>query len=169
MDTQTLPKPDPNAAPVYRSYPAQVEPEPAPVFSAGFVIFAVLVIGAGAYLGCLKSGKVPLPKFLTAPNAVARPAAHAVLSVPPAAPPVAPLNPASFVVTSISLGQPSYAIINGTSHAVGDAVEAPGVTGWKVARIVDGTVWLQNGATFAALPLSTPGIKPLDDTLHPLN
>ena len=73
------------------------------------------------------------------------------------------------MVTSISLGEPSFAIINGRSLIVGDPVAAPGVTGWKVSRIVDGAVLLQNGSTFTSLPLSLPGIKPLDDQLHPLN
>jgi hypothetical protein len=99
---------------------------------------------------------------------VPKPAAQAQAQVHAAAP-VAPLKAGAFVVTSISLGQPSIAIINGTSHAEGDPIEAPGVTGWKVMRIGDGTVWVQNGSTVAALPLTLPGIKPLDDELHPLN
>jgi len=85
------------------------------------------------------------------------------------APSVVTLDPNTFVVTSISIGQPSFAIINGTAKVVGDAVEASGVTGWKVSQIEDGTVWLQNGASLAALHLSTPGIKALDDNLRPLN
>jgi hypothetical protein len=75
----------------------------------------------------------------------------------------------TFVVTAISLGQPSFAIVNGKSRIEGDPVEAPGVTGWKVKQIVDGAVYLQNGATVTSIPLSLPGIKPLDDKLQPLN
>ena len=106
-----------------------------------------------------QASAAPSPVFHSAPAP----------SAVPAAPPVAPLNPGAFVVTSISIGQPSFAIINGTSRVEGDPVEAPGVTGWKVRQIVDGAVVLQNGSTVASVPLSTPGIKPLDDALHPLN
>ncbi len=91
-----------------------------------------------------------------------------VAKAAPAAP-VPPLNPKAFTVTSISIGQPSIAIINGVSRVAGDPVEAPGVTGWKVRQILDDAVILQNGATQATLPLSTPGINPLNDQLHPLN
>jgi hypothetical protein len=82
---------------------------------------------------------------------------------------VPPLKPGAFIVTSISLSPPAFAIINGRSRIVGDTVEAPGVIGWKVARVMDGAVILQNGGSFATLPLTAPGLKPLDDELKPLN
>jgi len=164
MDTNTLPKPAPNAAPGYTSLPAQTDSEPASGLSAKFIIFAIVVVGAAGLAGSLKSGKLTLNRFFNVPKVIAQAKALAL----PAAP-VAPLKPGAFVVTSISLGQPSFAIINGESRTEGDPVEAPGVTGWKVKQIVDGAVWLQNGSTVASLPLTLPGIKPLDDQLHPLN
>jgi hypothetical protein len=173
MDTQTTPE-----QPAQKSYvvlPPEIAVEPAPFFSAKFILFTVVMMTAAVALG--SHGKIPFNPFskTAAPNAQAQAsgpmAAIAALTGKPApsAPPVPPLNPASFIVTSISLGQPSFAIINGTSCTVGDAVAAPGVTGWKVESIMDGTVVLQNGASFANLQLTTPGIKPLDDDLHPLN
>jgi len=153
----------------------QADSEPASGFSGLFILFAVLVIGAAAVAGAVKSGK--LNRYFSVPKPAAQAQAaqaaqtgqaidviHAALAIPPA-----PLKPNTFVVTSISLAQPSFAIINGQSRTVGDPVAAPGVTGWKVMRIVDGTVLLQNGPTVASLPLSLPGIKALDDQLHPLN
>jgi hypothetical protein len=68
------------------------------------------------------------------------------------------------------MGDPSIAIINGISHAVGDEVDAPGVSGWKVKRIGEDAVVLENGSTEKTVPLSVDdGLKPLDDGLHPLN
>jgi hypothetical protein len=164
MDPSIPAKPAVNAAPVYPSYPAanQSLPEPdSSWLSARFVIFSILVIGAAVIGGSLKSGRLNLDATIKAAPQTKAPAAPVA--------PVAPLKPDAFVVTSISLGQPSFAIINGKSRTVGDPVEAPGATGWKVKQIIDGAVWLQNGAALASLPLSTPGIKPLDDQLHPLN
>jgi len=85
--------------------------------------------------------------------------------------PAAPLpSPDTFKVTSISMGDPSIAIINGISHAVGDEVNAPGVSGWKVKQIGEDAVVLENGSTDMTVPLSMDdGLKPLDDGLHPLN
>jgi hypothetical protein len=164
----------------YISLPPEVDlPDPEAFLSAKFVIFAIIVISAAAVGGSVQSGRISLNRFFPAKAAVQAPAASAVPAAPGApaahaapaavAVPVAALNPDAVVVTSISIGQPSFAIINGTSRVVGDAVEAPGVTGWKVKQIVDGAVLLQNGATVTSVPLSTPGIKPLDDTLHSLN
>jgi len=168
MATETpIREPAPNAAAV--SYSAQMDPEPASGVSAGFIIFAVVLIGAAGIAGSVNSGKLNLNKYLSLSKPPAQVAAPAAVPVAAPAAPVAPLKPDAFVVTSISLGQPSIAIINGTSRIEGDPIEAPGVTGWKVKRIVDGAVWLQNGATVASLPLTLPGIKALDDNLHPLN
>ena len=131
-----------------------------------FVILAILIIGAAGVGGAVQSGKLSLNKYFS----TSKPATQAKSSAAPAAS-VTPLKPGVFVVTAISLGQPSYAIINGKSRVEGDDVEAPGVTGWKVNRIMDGVVWLQNGKAFTPLPLTVqmPGIKPLNDQLHPLN
>ena len=164
----------PPPAKTYVSLPPESDPA-APVFTAGFVIFAILVIAAAAVGGAIQSGRLPLSRFFNTPKATVQAAAqtivaHVAHAAPtPAAAPVPPLKPDTFVITSISVGQPSFAIINGVSRVEGDAVEAPGVTGWKVRLIVDGAVVLQNGSTLTSLPLTTPGIKPLDDQLHPLN
>jgi hypothetical protein len=175
MDIQTPPEAAQNAPKGYISLPPEIEEPKPPLFSAKFVIFAIFLVGAAAIAGSVKSGRISLNRYFNVPGAIApaqAPApqtpAHQSAPTAPAAP-VAPLKPDAFVVTSISLGQPSIAIINGTSRVEGDAVEAPGVTGWKVKQIVDGAVVLQNGSTLTTLPLSTPGIKPLDDELHPLN
>jgi hypothetical protein len=156
----------------YISLPPEREAA-APVFSAGFVIFAIFVIGGAGLGGAVQSGRISLNRFFNAPKAVVRQAPvqtvarHAAPA--PSAAPVPPLKPGTFVVSSISIGAPSFAIINGISRVEGDPVEAPGVTGWKVRLIVDGAVVLQNGSTLTSLPLSTPGIQPLDDQLKPLN
>ena len=182
METEPLAKePAPTTLPSFPPFKsATYEPaEPSSWLSPGFIIFALLLIGAAAFIGSVKSGKLNLNKFFNvpAPAALARPSAApsspTTRSAPAAssvrAPAIAPLKPGAFVVTSISLGQSSFAIINGKSRLEGDPIEAPGVTGWKVKRIVDGAVWVQNGSVVTPLPLSTPGIKPLDDQLRPLN
>jgi len=142
--------------------------EPSAGRSFAFIVFAVLLIGVAAVAGMLQSGKLNLNQYFNVPKAGATAIAAVVTHVASAAP-VAPLKPNAFVVTSISLGQPSYAIINGQSRTEGDALTAPGVTGWKVRQIADGVVSVQNGSTVTALGISTPGIKPLNDELHPLN
>jgi hypothetical protein len=92
----------------------------------------------------------------------------AVQPVKPVAP--SPTLPAgTFTVSSISVGNPSFAIINGTAKVAGDAVEANGVTGWSVRQITESTVVLQNGSGVAELPLTSPGLNPLNDKLNPLN
>jgi len=179
MDVQLPSQAAPNAVKKsYISLPPEIDEPSEPLFSIKFVIFAVLVVGAAAVGGSVQSGRVSLNRFFNVPAATAPapvqpvPATKALAphaAPAPSAAPIPPLKPDTFVVTSISLGQPSIAIINGSSHVEGDPVEAPGVTGWKVRQIVDGAVVLQNGSTLATLPLSTPGIKPLDDELHPLN
>jgi hypothetical protein len=177
MDVRTEPNSRPNEHKGYISLPPEVDlPDPERFLSAKFVIFAVLVISAAGLGGAAQSGRISLTRLFHAKAAVQAQAAGAPLAAPvatgaraPAAAPVAALNPGTFVVTSISIGQPSFAIINGTSRVEGDAVEAAGVAGWKVKQIVDGAVVLQNGSTVASVPLSTPGIKPLDDSLHALN
>lgn len=146
--------------------------EPAAGLSPVFILFAVFLVGAAAVAGSVKSGKLNLNRFFNVPQSGAQanpaPIAAPRAAAKPAAP-APPLKPDTFVVTSISIGQPSFAIINGTSRVEGDPVEAPGATGWKVKRITDGEVLLQNGSTITTIPLSAPGIKPLDDQLHPLN
>ena len=173
MDTHAPYKPAPIAGKGYISLPPEIDDPPAPIFSVKFVIFAILVIGAAGVGGAVQSGKISLNQFFNASkphvfvSAGVAPSAHPAPAA--AAAPVPALKPDAFVVTSISIGQPSFAIINGTSRLQGDAVEAPGVTGWKVRQILDDSVVLQNGSTLATLPLSAPGMKPLDDQLHPLN
>lgn len=179
MDTHAPSHPAPNAAKGYISLPPEIDDDPEPLFSVKFVIFAVLVIGAAAIGGAVQSGKISLNQYFNTPKAAmfvsagVTPAAHAGpgagAKTAPTPVPAPPLKPDAFVVTSISIGQPSFAIINGTSRLQGDPVDAPGVTGWKVRQILDDSVILQNGSTLATLPLSAPGIKPLDDQLHPLN
>jgi hypothetical protein len=158
----------------YTRLPAEADAEPRAGSAVAFAIFAVLVIGAATVAGLVKSGKLDLNKFFNVPKPAAQrqpavPApAHTAAARPPAAA-AAPLKPGAFVVTSISIGQPSFAIINGRSRSEGDALEAPGVTGWSVARITEEAVLVRNGSTYASLPLSTPDMKPLDDSLKPLN
>jgi hypothetical protein len=182
MDIHAPSNSAPNGGKSYISLPPEID-LPDPIFSVKFVVFAIFVIGAAAVGGAVQSGRISLDRlppnpFFNAPKAVAAPAqapvAAAAAPAPHVAPaatpaPVPPLKPDTFVVTSISIGAPSFAIINGTSRVEGDPVEAPGVTGWRVRQIVDGAVVLQNRSTLATLPLSTPGFKPLDDELHPLN
>jgi hypothetical protein len=167
MDTQTpLRQPAQYVPPGNLSFPAPPDGHTdAPSRPIAFTIFAIVVIGGAAIGGLFKSGKLKLDQFFHTAKPVAVQAAAPIPHSAPAAPP----KPGAFVVTSISLAQPSYAIINGVSHTEGDPVEAPGAPGWKLNRILDGAVWLQNGSTVVAIPLTTPGIKPLDDELHPLN
>jgi hypothetical protein len=169
METQQQP-------PIQRNYivlPPEEVVEPAPFLSVKFILFTLVVMTASIALGL--HGKIPSIPFnipfikTAAPAAQTQPVAPAATANAAPAAPVPPLNPAAFTVTSISLGQPSFAIINGVARSVGDSVDSPGVTGWKVKNIMEGTVLLQNGSSFATLTQSTPGINPLNDTLHPLN
>lgn len=160
IETQQQTKP---AQPAYTEMNRDGEERRSP---AGFAILATVLIAVAAVGGAVKSGKISLnglfgkaksgtPEFVSVQSTqVAHPQA---------------LQPGTFVVTSISLTEPSFAIINGISRAVGAPLEAPGVTGWKVARIMDGSVVVQNGATYTTLPLTTPEMKALDDNLKPLN
>lgn len=162
------------AAKGYVSLPAEESLPADRLFTVPFVIFAVLVIGLATGAGLVQSGRVSLNQYFSAkpvaqsqgplPFNLSFPGAH-----PVATPAVPPPSPGTFVVTSISIGQQSFAIINGTSHSVGDAVAAPGAAGWSVRQITEDGVVLQNGATLATIPLSTPGLKPLNDNLKPLN
>jgi hypothetical protein len=159
-----------------------VDNEPEAFLSARFVVFTVFVMSAAVFGGLLQSGKlsthrtvavakpaiVPgVPQVAAAKPTIPTAAAHHVALPPPASAP--PPKPDAFVVTTISLGQPSIAIINGVSHAEGDILNAPGAKGWRVRKIMDGAVILQNGTTLATIPGSFPSLKPLDDQLHPLN
>ena len=148
------------------SYQAPCTPyvEPEPMFSTKFIIVAVLVIGAAVVAGVFESGKLNLQQFMPSKGAVLQ---TLPVTVQLAAVPLP--KPGTFTVTAISLGQTGFAIINGKSRLVGDALEVPGVTGWKVKQILDGAVLIQNGPTVASLPLTLPGMKPLNDQLHPLN
>lgn len=170
METQSPPTPAAVAPKTYVSLPPQIE-EPAPFFSAKFIVFSIFVLGAAALAGSIQSGKISLNKYLRMVKAEAlAPASGAPPAAPaPAASPVPLFKPDTFVVTSISMGDPSFAIINGVSRTVGDPVEAPGVTGWKVRQIGNGKVWFQNGSSVESVALTAPGLNPLNDQLHPLN
>jgi hypothetical protein len=167
MDTQTPTEPAPPKG--YISLPPEVDEPTEKIFTAKFVIFAVLVIAMATVAGLLKSGHLSLNKYFNTPPTVTAALAHTPFA-PAATPvPIAPLSPAAVAVTSISLGQQSFAIINGNARMVGDAIDVPGVTGWKVKQITDGAVVFQNGSTISTIPLTSPGLNKLDDTLHPLN
>jgi hypothetical protein len=165
MDTQT----ESHAEKSYVVLPPEIV-EPAPFLSAKFMLFTVVVMTVAVALGL--HGKLPFIHFSktsTPGEQASGPVAAIAAMVSRPAPSAPPLNTSALVVTSISLGQPSFAIINGVSRTVGDSVDAPGVTGWKIKAITEGTVLLQNGTSVASLTLSDPGLKPLNDDLHPLN
>ena len=176
----------------YVSLPPEQWSGPEPIFTVRFIAFTFFAFLFAVAGGLAASGRLSLLHLTlippaaphiaaqavipqSAPASAANPARHwtapaiikAIMAAPPAPAPV--LQPGTFTVTSIALGQPSIAIINGTSHVEGDPLEAPGVTGWKIRQILEEAVIVQNGSTLASLPLSTPGLKPLDDQLHPLN
>jgi len=187
MDVRYQPHiaPDSAAQKTYIVLPPEEAPKAEPLLSVRFIIFTIVVIAAAIFAASVKSGRVSLDHFFNAPKPGAQaPAAGHSASVAPAATPAPPvtnavqavaalvapsLPPDTFVVSSISIGQPSFAIINGVSRVEGDPVEAPGVTGWKVRQITEDAVLLQNGSTVTPVPLSAPGIQPLDDSLKPLN
>jgi hypothetical protein len=191
IQTQNL---QPAPGKTYVVLPPEPEPEPEALFSAKFVVFCIFVIGAGALAGGIQSGQIPVQRYLHLPvssgstvslapsSATPAPAAHAApaaVAVPAkvapaaliAATPAPPISfPAkTFVVSSISIGNPSIAIINGISRVKGDLVETDSVKGWTVRQIRENAVVLQNAATLETIPLSTPELNPLDDTLKPLN
>lgn len=184
--------------------PPPLEPAARPRSSRGFAFLTVVVLLISATLGALRSGRITLDRFMSAPKtaalvkemiqtapnnfpiapataAKAMPASAAARVVPQAAAPravaqaKAPEAPAetipqgAAVVTSIGLAEPRFAIINGVARSVGDDVPLPGATGWRVARIADGAVTLQKGRSYAVVEVTTPGVKPLDDSLKPLN
>jgi hypothetical protein len=183
----------------YIVLPPEEAPEPEAFFSAKFVVFCVIVIGIAALAGAVQAGLIPVQSYLAklpgvnssglsfapssatpapispvAPAAAVSPAAVAAKAAPspliPATPPPPKSFPAStFVVSSISIGNPSFAIINGVSRLKGDLVETDTVKGWTVRQIVENAVVLQNGEALETIPLSAPELKPLDDTLKPLN
>jgi len=132
-----------------------------------FLAFGVIVIGASIVGGLYQTGNLALPWL----NLHTTASGNHFTSVAPSAPsaPVPPLKTESYVVTSISIGQPSIAIINGKSRAEGDPLDETEAKGWIIKRITEDAVLVQNGSATATLPLSSPDLKPLDDTLHPLN
>ena len=165
------PVPTPAPAPVqFPSYSRDSGYEEPPS-SPRFLIFAIVAVVAAAIAGLIQSGKLPfLPHAAsTSPTAAGAAQSHPSLLHPTAAVAVPLPKPGAFTVTTISLVPPRFAIINGKSRVEGDSIDAPGVTGWKIAHIVDGAVLIQNGSTSAWLPETLPGIKPLNDQLHALN
>lgn len=111
----------------------------------------------------MQTGKLTVAQLTGASKPVTTPSPSAIAKPAPTP------KPGTFVVTSISLGHPSYAIINGISRTEGAPVEAKGVTGWKVSRITDGGILLMNGSAVYPIRLSLPDIRPLNDSLRPLN
>jgi hypothetical protein len=95
-----------------------------------------------------------MPKYFTAPRKTVDVIVDGISSSPQtrATPEVIPVQivPENIRVTSISLGHPRLAVINGTAVAEGDyvMVHTPGaavVVRLRVAKIGDGRVDLQNG------------------------
>jgi hypothetical protein len=169
MNTQTPSAPTQNAPKQYVSLPPEKAPEP--FLSGKFVAFAIFVISIAAGAGLVQSGRISVAKYIDT-RKVAAVAPFVAAIIPKSAQvPAVPAPPAgTFTVTSISIGDPSFAIINGVSRSVGDPVDTNGVTGWKVKQIGDEVVVLQNGTTVTSVPLTIPdGLKPLDDSLHPVN
>jgi hypothetical protein len=174
----------------YVVLPPEPEAAPKPFLSVGFVIFSVVVIGAAGLGGAVQSGRISLDRFFNAPQTIgsgslsfapSAPGAHAAPKAPvlPPPPPSAPapsvpaapksFPPKTFVVSSISIGNPSFAIINGVSYTKDKEVQSDTVKGWIVRQITENSVILQNGDTAETVPLNSPDLKPLDDTLQPLN
>jgi hypothetical protein len=181
----------------YIVLPPEPDPEPEPFFSARYLVFAFIVISLAAIGGSIQSGRITLNQVLHLPpsaqvtvsfapsTAAPAPVASAVHAAPgtvakvrPAAAPVGAATPIpapksfppdTFVVTSIAYGNPSYAIINGFSYENGQEVKNDSVKGWIIRQITENSVILQNGDSLETVPLSTPKLKPLDDTLQPLN
>lgn len=184
------PAPAPAAVPPpaqFRSYPRDeyVEPPTSPKF----LILAIIAVVATILAAVIQSA-------INRHNQPATPAAHAAARVHPVAPahaatsaspahsvtpaglitpvrliaaiPVPTPKPGVFTVTTISLAEPRFAIVNGVSRFEGDFLEAHGVTNWKLTRIADGAILIQNGPTSTWLPLSAPRIRPLNDKLNPL-
>jgi len=142
--------------------------ETTPIYSLRFIIVSILILAVAGIGGLLQTGRLTVAQLTGAAQAAATPspAAHAV---PAAAPPAPTPKPGTFVLSSISLGHPSYAIINGVARTEGAPVTAPGVTGWKLSRIMEGGILLMSGTTVFPIRLTVPDIRPLDDNLHPLN
>jgi hypothetical protein len=197
MDTQIHPNNlQPAPGKTYIVLPPEADPVPEPIFSARFLVFAFIVISLAAIGGLVRSGRITVNQVLHLPasstatvsfapsSAVPAPAAAAVHAAPasvvqprPAAPVAAAVPiaapksfpPDTFVVTSIAIGSPSYAIINGFSYEIGQTVNSDTAKGWFIRQITGNSVVLQNGDSVETVPLSTPKLKPLDDTLQPLN
>jgi len=117
------------------------------------------------------SAAAPAPPTVHAGPAVAVPVRPATAQVAAATSVPVPKSfpPDTFVVTSISLGNPSYAIINGFSYETDEEVNSNTAKGWFIRQITENSVILQNGDSIETVPLSTPKLQPLNDTLQPLN
>jgi hypothetical protein len=100
----------------------------------------------------------------------AKQAANAPVATPEAPVAAGPLEPDQFSVTSILLGAPSYAIINGKSYAVGEylrpsrnrdaknAAAIPAGARIRVQRITDGQVTLVASSQVLSVPLRRPSL-----------
>jgi hypothetical protein len=194
LDTRNL---QPAPGKTYIVLPPEPDPEPEPFFSVRFILFCAVVFNLAVLGGSIQSGRIRVDRYLHlkepptsttvsfAPSVAAAspvaPVAHASPSASGAPGSLAkPVNaalaliaptfpPDTFVVSSISIGNPSFAIINGVSRFKDSLVETDTVKGWTVRTITENSVVLQNGRTLKTIPLSAPKLKPLDDTLQPLN
>lgn len=80
------------------------------------------------------------------------------------------VDPSGFRVTSILLGNPSMAVINGRSYEEGQFLRMPRGGPQvlvRVYRIGDGQVWLQSGGSVFTVPLKRPelGERKLEEQL----
>lgn len=86
-------------------------------------------------------------------------------------------DPDKYSVTSILLGRPSLAVINGKSYGEGEFIRngrskgAPAMAKVQVRQIADGQVILASGDQTAAIPLRRPQLSEhkSDDDLVPLS
>ena len=140
-------------------------------------IAAVVVVAAGAYLftrdGTVKHPPGPVSATKPVPHKVATPApAQPVTFATQAAPSFKAVTPPAgpsadlLHVTSISLGKPRLALINGRQVSEGESFTVPGADHkseftFLVQRITDGEVELSDGTQSITAALSLPQRKPL--------
>lgn len=76
---------------------------------------------------------------------------------------VAKIDESSFRLTSVLLGNPSLAVINGRSYEEGQFLRMPRTSGAqpivRVYRIGDGQVWLQHEGRVFTVPLKRPELN----------
>ena len=82
------------------------------------------------------------------------------------------LDEKSFKVTSILLGNPALAVINGRAYSEGEFLRLPKTAGplrVRVQRIADGMVMLQHDKQALNVPLFRPELEPKAQELEVLN